>query len=291
MSIKVAVDAGHAFSTAGKRSDAFKKTVTHTFNGKTITVNKGETFREHVANSGVAEYLAEFLESKGFDVIRTGFDDFDGTDDSVDVSISNRQKEIRNYGCEYSFSCHFNAYTGKWNTASGTETLYDAGAARVGDGKLLAQYIQKHIQPIYNQKDRGAKSATGLGMCNSTGMGCKASVLMEYAFMDNENEAYNYFCNPEAWYKYAIGVGEGFLEYLEAKGIDWEKENDVSPVLKLQKELNAWIKSTNQDIVLLTEDGIFGTKSASAWLKYQEYLLENKKITYKDVAVMANISL
>ena len=268
-SIKVAVDAGHGYNTAGKRSPAFIKTVTHTYDGKKITVPAGSHFREHVANAGVANYLADYLNRLGFDVLRTGFDDDNGTNDTTDMSINKRQSLIRGYGCQYSMSCHFNAYTGEWNSANGIEALYDVSEKRVGDSKALAVAIQKRIQPVYGQKNRGAKTAKGLGMCNATGMGCVASVLIEYAFMDNRFEAENYFCNPESWYRYAVATAEGFVDYLTGEKPEKEltqAEATKKQALWLQIMLN---KTLDAKLVV---DGIWGTKTKKAVLQlYKKY--------------------
>ncbi|MBE5961357.1 MAG: hypothetical protein E7256_08220 [Lachnospiraceae bacterium] len=264
-SIKVAVDAGHGYNTAGKRSPAFVRTVTHTYDGKTITVKEGSQFREHVANAGVADYLANYLSRLGFDVLRTGFDDDDGTNDTTDMSINKRQSLIRGYGCQYSLSCHFNANTGKWNSANGIEALYDASEKRAGDSKALARAIQSRIQPVYGQKNRGAKTAKGLGMCNATGMECVASVLMEYAFMDNQFEAERYFCNPESWYRYAIATADGFVDYLTGGALGKEiSRTDATKkeALWVQIMLN---KALNSGLVL---DGIWGTKTKKAVIQF-----------------------
>lgn len=264
-SIKVAVDAGHGYNTAGKRSPAFIRTVTHTYDGKTITVQAGSQFREHVANAGVADYLADCLSRFGFDVLRTGFDDDDGTNDTTDMSINKRQGLIRGYGCQYSMSCHFNANTGEWNSANGIEALYDAAEKRVGDSKALAVAIQKRIQPVYGQKNRGAKSAKGLGMCNATGMKCIASVLMEFGFMDNRFEAENYFCNPESWYRYAMAVAQGFVDYLTGgmpkTGLTQE-DATKEQAMWLQIMLN---KALDAGLVL---DGIWGSKTKKALVQF-----------------------
>lgn len=259
--LKIAVDAGHGFNTAGKRSVPFVKQVTHTYGGRKISVNKGECFREHVANAGVAFYLAAELESFGISVFRSCFSGFDGTKDTTDPSIADRQKAIRNAVCDYSVSCHFNAYGDgiTFNTGQGIETLYHTDPAKVGQGKELAQAIQNRLKDVYNQKNRGIVGGTEWGMCNSVGMNVKAGVIMEYAFMTNQEEAENYFCNPEAWFKYAYATAKGLIDFITGgvpKKVD--KNSSKKEVMWLQMMLN---KVCNAGLVI---DGIYGAKTASA---------------------------
>ena len=64
-----------------------------------------------------------------------------------------------------------------------------------------------------------------------------------------------------------------------------------NPVKSVQAEINDLIAKGYISLPKLVEDGIWGTKTATAWLAMQSYLLAQKKITYKDVAKMAGIIL
>ena len=231
--MKVAIDAGHGYNTAGKRSAKFLQTITHTFDGHTITVKKGEQFREHVANAGVAFYLAAELTRCGVEVFKSAWDDFDGTNDTAPADaytdVTTRQKAIRAAKCDYSISCHFNAYGDgvNFNAAQGVETLYHTDAAKVRDGMELAQALQSELVKVYPaQKNRGIVGGSSWGMCNSAGMNVKAAAIVECAFMTNQFEAENYFTNPAAWKAYAVGIAKGFCKYV---GIKYVEEPQPQP--------------------------------------------------------------
>lgn len=264
--LRVAVDAGHGYNTAGKRSAPFLRAVVHTYDNEQIIVKKGEQFREHVANAGVAYYLALELMRYGIDVFLSGFKSFDGSLDKTDLSINQRQKAIRLAQCDYSLSCHFNAYgnANAFNSGQGIETLYHSVASKVGDGKNLAAAIQNRIQSVYNQKNRGIVGGSDWGMCNSTGMGVKAAVIMEYAFMTNQHEAELYFCNPESWHQYAVATAQGFIDYVTG-GVPTniiDKNSDGKTVMWLQMMLNRVIDAK------LTIDGKLGAMTAAAIKEY-----------------------
>ncbi len=226
MAIKIALDAGHGYDTAGKRTYPFEQKVTHTYDGQTVTVNKGATYREHEANVGVCVYLEKELKRCGFEVYKSAWNDSNAKDDKQKGSTPSedviaRQKDIRTKGCDYCVSIHFNAYdnkTGTWNTAQGNETLYHSVAAKVGDGKAFAVAVNNRLKDaIAGQKNRGAKSGSEWGMCNSTGLGVKAAIICELAFMTNKFEAENYMCNPEAWKKFAVAIAKGICDYTGVK--------------------------------------------------------------------------
>lgn len=221
--MRIAIDAGHGYDTAGKRSCPFVRDVTHTFEGQTVTVKKGEQYREHCGNVGVSVYLEKELKRCGFEIYKSGWNDSNAKDDkqlgsNPSSDVVARQTNIRKAKCDYSISVHFNASgssSGGFNSGQGFETLYHSVAAKVGDGKKMAECINAELaKACTDQKNRGAKSGDGWGMCNSVGMGCKAAVIVELAFMTNQKEAENNFCNPEAWKRYAVAIAKGFCKYV-----------------------------------------------------------------------------
>lgn len=258
--IRVALDAGHGYDTAGKRSYPFDKTVTHTYNGKTVTVEKGQHYREHEGNVGVCVYLEEELKRCGFDVYKSAWNDANAKDDKqlgktpTDDVIA-RQKDIRTKNCDYSISIHFNAYhsrTGKWNSGQGCETLYHSVDTKVGDGEAMAKAIQAELKnAIVGQKNRGAKSGSGWGMCNSVGLGVKAAVICELAFMTNKKEAENYFCNPAAWEKYAIAICKGFCNYV---GVEYVPKKVVVVSTSSSKKITI----EPNDTVTIAKGAVYG---------------------------------
>ena len=116
MAIKICIDCGHGSNTAGKRTPPMPQDIKN----DNIIVKKGEQYREHYANVGVANFLVKELERCGFDTMRTGWDDGNAFDDS-DTALKTRQSAIAKAGCDYSISIHFNAFgDGKtFNSANG----------------------------------------------------------------------------------------------------------------------------------------------------------------------------
>ena len=167
--MKIAIDAGHGSNTAGKRTP----------NG----------YREHYANVVVANYLYDILKANPsqFDIIKTGWNDSNYSDDE-DTSLGNRQKAIKNYGCDISISIHFNASGDgtTYNSASGIETYYHT--TNYVNSKKLAECVQNELIKGTPQKNRGVKQGN-LAMCNCASMGTKASILCELGFMTNKEEA------------------------------------------------------------------------------------------------------
>jgi|GEM_PF-708077 len=226
--IKVGVDAGHGSDTYGKRTAPFTKNVDIDKDGK-IDIKKGEQYREHYANVGVANLLYNKLIKRGYDVIKTGWNDENAKDD-VDESLTSRQNKIKNYGCDYSISIHFNAYgDGKtFNSAKGVGVyIHDKYAE---DSKNLAQFVLNELVKGTKQTNRGI-STQALSLCNCKTMKTKASILVELAFMTNEYEAQELMANSDFWEECAEEIANGFDNYLKSKGIkidiDKEKPKNV----------------------------------------------------------------
>lgn len=211
--IKIAVDAGHGSNTAGKRTPPMPVNIDFTGDG-VIDVKKGDSIREHYANVGVAVRLAKELEYNGFEVIKSGWDDSNAKDDS-DPSLGSRQRLIKSKRCKYSISIHFNAFgTGRsFNSAQGISVFYHTTYYK--NSKKLAQTVQSYLKKGTKQVDRGVKQAS-FAMVNCKNLGTQASVLVELAFMTNENEAVNMMGNAKFWDEAASELCQAFCK-LEGK--------------------------------------------------------------------------
>ena len=165
---KVAIDAGHASDTPGKRTPS--------------------GYREHWFNVMVANYIATGIRERGFQTLRIAWNDSNSKDD-VDVSLENRQKQIKNANCDISISIHANASgDGKsYNSTQGVETYIHSNPSAVGDSKRLADCVHSYVIQGTKQNNRGIKS-NEFAMCNCKSMGVKAAILIEYAFMTNSYE-------------------------------------------------------------------------------------------------------
>ncbi len=224
---KIAIDAGHGSNTAGKRTPPFTKNVDVDNDGK-IDVKKGEQYREHYANTGVAKLLYDKLAKRGYKVIRTGWNDGNSKDDP-DEALSSRQKKIKDAGCDYSISIHFNAYGdgNSFNSVRGVgiyvHTQYP------GDSKRFAEYVLKELVKGTNQPNRGIHEQQ-LSMCNCNTMKTKASILCELAFMTNEKEAMEMMANADFWEECAEEIANGFENFCKCKHVE---QTDPSGNIKL----------------------------------------------------------
>lgn len=181
MAIKINVDAGHGSNTDGKRTP--------------------DGYKEHWINVMTAGFLAASLRRCGFDVMTTGFDDDDATDDP-DVSITNRQKAVKTGKCKVSVSCHANAEgKGGWTSAEGAITYIHSAPSKAKNSIDLARVVQAELVKGTSQRDRGI-GKSNLGMCNAYYMGCDYAILVEIGFMTNRVEAEllksDRFCKEQA---------------------------------------------------------------------------------------------
>ncbi|MDF2907362.1 MAG: hypothetical protein K0R34_2683 [Herbinix sp.] len=219
--IKIAIDAGHGSKTAGKRTPPFTKNIDINHDGK-IDLKKGVQYREHYAAVGIASRLYSNLRKVGFDVVKSGWNDSNAGDDK-DVALSERQKKIKNAGCDYSISIHFNAYGdgSSFNSANGVSVYIHNEYA--GDSRQLAEYVLQELSKGTPQKNRGIQSAQ-LAMCNCKTMSTQASILCEIAFMTNEREAQELMANESFWEECAEEITAAILRYCDCGNA--EKPND-----------------------------------------------------------------
>lgn len=244
--MRINIDAGHGSKTAGKRTPPIPADIDIDKDGKP-DIKKDEQFREHVANVGVAFYLAAELRRCGFEIHQTGFDDEDASNDT-DPALSDRQKSIAKANCDYSVSIHFNAFgDGKsFNSAQGVGIyIHDRYA---GFSNKLAAVVLKHLAGGTKQTNRGI-SKQSLAMCNCNNMDVKAAILVELAFMTNEVEATTMMANEEFWKECAQEICKGICEYTGEKyiaketrmykvqvGVFSDKKNAVNLASKLIKD-------------------------------------------------------
>lgn len=265
------IDAGHGTNTAGKRTPPMPETIK--VNDK-ITIKKGEQFREHIANVGVAYYLEKELLRCGFDTMRTGWDDVNAYDDE-DTALSARQTTIAKANCDYSISIHFNAYGDgiSFNSSEGIGIYIHNKYA--GQSKKLADIVLKHLVQGSYQKDRGVSPAS-LAMCNCNNMDVKGAILIELAFMTNKREAVELMANEAYWKESAIEIAKGLCEYT---GIKYVPEKDqyvpAAPINQMSdtkaiKWLQEHLNKANPNYTIPV-DGKYGSKTRIALLMYAEY--------------------
>lgn len=244
--MKIAIDAGHGYNTAGKRTP--------------------DGIREWTLNNAVATYLAEYL--KGYaTTFRT-----DDTTGKTDVKLSTRRNNAVNKGAKLLISIHHNAFTGKWNDATGVSvyrhTLYSHKEAKDLTVKLSAAMSKET-----GLRNRGAKTAMFTVIATSK-IPC---VLCEGGFMDSKNDS-KYIRTEEGQRAYAKAVADTIISYYElkqpkktysgtfpnlgAKGYLSKGDKGLN-VKRLQQFLNWCIGAR------LNVDGSFGDKTLIAVKNYQ----------------------
>lgn len=234
----VNVDCGHGSETPGKRTPPMPVAIDVNVDGST-DIKKGEQYREHYANVGAAGYLVEELERCGIKTLRTGWDDENAKDDP-DMTLTDRQKAIALAGCDYSVSIHFNAVgDGKaFNSAKGVSVYIHNQHA--GQSDRLAQVVLKHLLEGTKQNNRGVNKQA-LAMCNCNAMDTKAAILVELAFMTNEEEA-RLMTSEAFWKECAQEICKGLCEYT---GIKYIEEKKV--IYKVQ--VGAFLDETKADVL------------------------------------------
>ena len=272
MALKINIDAGHGSNTAGKRTPPFPQDVK--VNGK-IIVKKGEQFREHIANVGVAFLLEQELKRCGFETFRTGWNDINAYDDP-DTPLSDRQRAIAKADCDYSISIHFNAFgDGKtFNSANGVGIyIHDKF---IGQSEKLAKSVLNKLVEGTKQTNRGI-TKKALAMCNCNNMDVKGAILVELAFMTNLHEATSMMANEKFWKECAVEICRGMCEYTGVKYIPekYVPTKSITPkssnvdIKWAQEKLNAVIPNW---LPKLKVDGDYGPKTRIAVLVYWDAL-------------------
>ena len=244
---KIAVDAGHGFDTAGKRTPPMTQDIDMDQDG-IIDVAKGAAIREHIATVGVSMLLVQELVRCGFEVIHTGFNDGNSQDEE-DVSLSRRQQTIKNAECDYSISIHFNASGdgASFNSAKGIGIYIHC--IYLNDSMALATKVLSYLIDGIPQKNRGVSTAE-LALCNCKIMNTKASILVECDFMTNLEEAINMMGNNDYWEETATEIARGICAYTGEKYIEAE-------IIPTKEE---WVTNNKTDILYRVQVGAFRHK-------------------------------
>lgn len=151
---KIALDAGHGYNTAGKRSPVGERE--WSFNNKVVVAT--------------IKYLNEYQNAT---IIR--LDDPTG---KTDVSLSARTNKANSQGADILVSYHHNANTGQWGSWTGTETYHYPSSS---SGRALARKMHPAIVDAMGLRDRGIKTAN-FHMVRESRM---PAILIEGGFMDS----------------------------------------------------------------------------------------------------------
>lgn len=181
----IALDAGHGLKTAGKRTP--------------------DGIREWELNDKVRDLVVKFLKDYDVKIIHT-----DNDEGKTDETLSYRLKKYLNAGVDTFVSIHHNAYTGKWNNATGVEIYTDKNPT--SEDKALAQAIYKRLPKYTGLKGRGIKQEDWY-VINQDRI---PAVLVEGGFMDSKID-YPVITSTEGQEAYAKAVAEGLIEFLGLK--------------------------------------------------------------------------
>lgn len=155
--MKIMLDAGHGYNTAGKRSP--------------------DGMKEYEFNRKVASFAKEFLE--GYQNTTVYF----AHSDNLDVPLKERTDAANRLKVDAYVAIHANAYGETWNNAGGIETY--VYLTKPKEAVELAQKIQKYLITITGLRNRGVKTAD-FHVLRETKM---TAVLAECGFMTNQREA------------------------------------------------------------------------------------------------------
>lgn len=185
MSILIALDAGHAVTTAGKQTP--------------------DGIKEWELNDKVRDKVVAFLSD--YDVEFVFPDNNEGTKDE---SLTSRRTMYVNKGVAAAVSIHHNANTGSWNSATGVEVYTDRN--ETAKDKALAQAIYERLVTNTGLRGRGIKEANWTVINQNT----VPAVLVEGGFMDSKND-YNIITSDAGQTAYARAVADGLIEFLGLK--------------------------------------------------------------------------
>ena len=213
MSKVIALDAGHGLKTAGKQTP--------------------DGVKEWTLNDKVRDKVVALL--SGYDV---EFIFPDNNEGNTDEALKTRRSAYVSQNADAMVSIHFNAYTGKWNNATGVEVFVDKNSTAAD--RELANLIYANL-PIYmGLKGRGIKKENWT-VINQNQI---PAVLVEGGFMDSVID--NPVITSDAGQTgYAKAVAEALIKFLdlEKKGVPTETEatqpnNDTTFKVKFLEDMN-----------------------------------------------------
>ncbi len=156
--MKIVLDAGHGYSTLGKRTP--------------------DGMKEYEFNRAVALYVRDFL--SGYTNLEVLFTH----NDEQDVPLEVRTAKANELGADCFLSIHANAAgNGGWHEAEGIETFIHSSKPR--DAQILAAEIQEKLITATGRKNRGVKTAN-FHVLRETRM---TAVLVECGFMTHKIES------------------------------------------------------------------------------------------------------
>lgn len=181
----IAIDCGHGLKTAGKRTP--------------------DGIKEWTLNDKVRDKVVNILKPYDVNIIFT-----DGNEGNVDESLSARLNKYLKANVDAFISIHHNAFTGKWNDATGVEIYTDKNPT--SKDKALANAIYRRLPAYTGLRGRGIKQEDWY-VINQDRI---PAVLIEGGFMDSNND-HKVITSDKGQEAYAKAVAEGLIEFLDLK--------------------------------------------------------------------------
>lgn len=234
--MKIGLDAGHGLKTSGKQTP----------NG----------IKEWTLNDKVRDKIVAILKDYDVEFVFT-----DNDEGNVDESLAVREKKYINCNVDAFVSIHHNAYTGKWNNATGVEVYVDK--KYTADDMKLAKLVYERLVKYIKLKGRGVKKENW-AVINQNRI---PAILVEGGFMDSTID-YPVITSDEGQEAYAKAVAEGLIEFL-----DLQKKKPSTKVTYIQNErVKSWQLVMNKVYKCgLVVDGSFGPASQKQATKHQLY--------------------
>ncbi len=243
--MKIGLDAGHGLKTAGKQTP--------------------DGIKEWTLNDKVRDKVVAILKDYDVEIINT-----DNDEGNVDEKLTARRVMYVNAKVDAACSIHHNAYTGKWNTATGVGVYVDKNCT--AKDMELAKAIYKRLVEYTGLKGRGIKKEN-FTVINQNKV---PAVLIEGGFMDGKND-YPVITSEKGQDAYARAVAEGLIEFLGLK------KKSVSKTSKYinNERVKSWQTVMNKVYKCgLDEDSNFGPDCEKKSNKHQLY--------YRKLFIMKN---
>lgn len=180
--VLIALDVGHGLYTPGKQTP--------------------DGIKEWFINDKVRDKVVEILSPYNCTFLHT-----DNDEGYTDESLISRLNRYITAGAEAFVSLHHNAFTGKWNEATGVEVFTDNNPTE--DDIQLANLIYDKMVEYTGLRGRGIKKAD-FTVINQNKI---PAVLCEGGFMDGTAD-YKVITSEEGQNAYALAVAEGLIEFL-----------------------------------------------------------------------------
>ena len=199
---KIAVDAGHHFTTKGKETP--------------LIPELGRRIKEYEFNAPTVAYLIENLKRCGFKVIQTN-------SPKEDTPLKARTDKANAEKADALVSIHYNAMGSEFKTVQAeghSAHIYPKSI----EGRKLAEHIMKYLVKGTPQKNRGIVEQN-LHMNRESRM---PAVLIENGFMDSKKE-YKYMLDKSFQQEVASEVAQGLCSYFNVpynapKDVSWESK-------------------------------------------------------------------